>query len=63
MNKLGRTDSTTLAKIRNHRRIIAFRNILAHDYGRVDEGIVWDIIQKDLPLLLEDTSCLLANGE
>lgn len=63
LNRLGKNDSSLLESIRNYRRIIAFRNILAHDYDRVDEGIVWDIIQRDLPVLLEDAAELLAKDE
>ena len=28
-----------------------FRNIMAHDYFGIDEVIVWDIIQEDIPEL------------
>ena len=30
-------------------KIIALRNILAHEYYVIDENIVWDIITEDLP--------------
>lgn len=29
------------------------RHVLVHDYHRIDGGIVWRAIQKDLPALIE----------
>ena len=46
-------------RIPNHRRIIAFRNILIHGYDVVDDDVVWDVIQSDLPVLLEQVTSLL----
>ncbi|MCY4237646.1 MAG: DUF86 domain-containing protein [Rhodospirillaceae bacterium] len=34
------------------RRIVSFRNRLAHAYFRIDDDIVWDIVTKDIPSLL-----------
>jgi len=45
--------------IRNHRQIISFRNILAHCYDTVEDRIVWGIIERSLPELLEDLHALL----
>jgi len=41
-------------RIPNHRRIIAFRNILIHGYDSVDDDVVWDVVQRDLPTLVEN---------
>ncbi|MBI2271895.1 MAG: DUF86 domain-containing protein [Bacteroidetes bacterium] len=30
-------------------KIIALRNFLVHEYFGVDDSIIWDIINKDLP--------------
>ncbi len=30
----------------------AMRNILTHDYDRVEAGIIWDTIRTDLPPLV-----------
>lgn len=35
------------------RGIVNFRNVLVHDYFRVDTGRVWDTIEKNLPELRE----------
>lgn len=34
------------------RRIIGTRNRLAHDYLGVDEDVIWDIVQTEVPRLL-----------
>lgn len=34
------------------RRIIGTRNRLAHDYLGVDEDVIWDIVQTEVPSLL-----------
>lgn len=34
------------------RAIVATRNRLAHGYMRVDDDLIWDIIQTDVPTLL-----------
>ncbi len=46
-------------RIPSHRRIIAFRNILIHGYDIVDDDVVWDVIQGNLPALLEQVRLLL----
>ena len=42
--------------IQNHpgiewRKIIGFRNVIAHDYGAVDVKILWDIVNRNIPEL------------
>ncbi len=41
------------------RRVIATRNRLAHGYSGIDEDIIWDIIQTDVPKLLPALQNLL----
>jgi uncharacterized protein with HEPN domain len=45
------------------RRIIAFRNQLAHGYASIHHDAVWYILQNDLPLLLDQMERLLDNME
>lgn len=35
------------------RGVVNFRNVLVHDYFRVDTGRVWDTIERNLPELRE----------
>ncbi len=39
--------------------VIDFRNFLAHRYHRVSHVLIWDILQNDLPTLLERVTNLL----
>ncbi|MBQ6375329.1 DUF86 domain-containing protein [Candidatus Saccharibacteria bacterium] len=32
-------------------QIVAFRNIVSHDYGKVDHAIMWTTITEDIPAL------------
>jgi uncharacterized protein with HEPN domain len=38
------------------RSIIGMRNILAHDYGRVDPKELWATVHESLPVLLAELS-------
>jgi len=33
------------------RSIVAFRNVVVHDYLSIDLNLIWDIIERDLPNL------------
>jgi uncharacterized protein with HEPN domain len=63
LNRLSRDNPTVLDKIREHRNIVSFRNILAHGYDSIDNRIVWSIIEEDLGKLLEDVERLLAEED
>lgn len=52
-----------VARVSEHQRIIAFRNILIHAYAEVDDRIVWDVIETKLPTLLQQVTHLLENAE
>ncbi|HAR39202.1 hypothetical protein A3A64_00465 [Candidatus Gottesmanbacteria bacterium RIFCSPLOWO2_01_FULL_48_11] len=41
------------------RRISDFRNVLTHEYFAVDPLLVWEIIEKDLPILKTQIKKLL----
>lgn len=41
--------------------IIAMRNILVHDYFRVDSGEVWAAVERDLPALKQRIRTILSN--
>ena len=59
LSQLGRRDSALLARIPDHRRIIAFRNILIHGYADVGDALVWDIVQTRLLPLMAHVEALL----
>jgi uncharacterized protein with HEPN domain len=51
LSQLDRLDERLIKRISEHRRIIAFRNILIHGYADVDDRVVWDVVQGKLPVL------------
>jgi uncharacterized protein with HEPN domain len=46
--------------IAHYKRMIAMRNRLIHGYATVDDAVVWDVVQYDLPELMKQTTDLLA---
>ncbi len=57
--QLARLDEKIVARVSEHSRIIAFRNILIHGYAGIDERLVWDIVQAKLPVLRQEIERLL----
>ena len=58
LNRIRKDNPALLGKIREHRNIASFRNILVHGYDSIDHTIVWGIIEEDLGKLLEDVERL-----
>lgn len=61
--QLAKRDPEFAASISEHRRIIAFRNILIHGYADVDDALVWDIVETRLPQLQREIAALLGTPE
>ncbi len=57
--RLVRLDEALAARITEHRRIVAFRNILIHGYADVDDRLVWDVVKTKLPVLRREIEALL----
>jgi uncharacterized protein with HEPN domain len=51
LSRLEKLDAAIAVQITAYRQIIGFRNILVHGYDAIDDAIVWQVIQQDLPLL------------
>lgn len=45
------------------RQIAGARDILAHEYFRVDLELAWDMVQHNVPELRESIEAILAEGE
>ncbi len=56
LTNLYRLNNELFAKIENAPRIISFRNKLTHEYDRVDDALVWGVIQKSLSPLRDTCS-------
>lgn len=59
LSQLNRTDPALAGKIREHRKIISFRNILIHGYSKINHMRTWDIVQNDVPALLGELEQML----
>lgn len=54
MYRLARNEGETLAnRIPEYRKIIGFRNIIAHGYDIIDEAAMWDFAKNLVPELVE----------
>jgi len=60
LNRLRKSDPALAESIEHCKRIIAFRNILIHGYDVIDDRVVWDVIERDLPALHDRAASLLA---
>lgn len=61
LRRLSQRDSATVQQISGYPQIIAFRNVLVHGYDVLDAGVVWQVIQRDLPVLLAEVITLLSS--
>lgn len=59
IGRIARLDPATAARISEHRRIIAFRNRLIHGYDLLDDELVWDTVNTEVPVLLLEIEGLL----
>jgi len=59
LTQLARSDAEVAGAISEHRRIIAFRNILIHGYADVDDRLVWDVVETKMPALSREIDALL----
>lgn len=59
VGSLARLDPATAARLSHARKIIGFRNRLAHDYAAIDDATVWAIAARDVPVLRRECEALL----
>lgn len=63
IGRLSREAPDTASRIGEYERIVAFRNVLIHDYDLVDDALVWDTIQEKVPRLVSEVELLLEEYE
>jgi uncharacterized protein with HEPN domain len=54
--------SETMHQFEQSRQIVAFRNVLAHEYATIDNDDVWSAIQFKLPAFREQVARLVDEG-
>ncbi len=59
LRRLETLDATLVAQISDYRRIIVFRNIIAHGYDGLDDDIIWQVVTEKLPVLAREATALL----
>jgi hypothetical protein len=60
---LTRLEPSLSERISHSRRIIGFRNQLAHDYAAVNDTVVWAIALGEVPVLREECQAILAERD
>ncbi len=60
VNSLLRLEPAIAGRISHARRIVDFRNQLAHDYAAVNHAVVWAIATEEVPVLRAECEALLA---
>lgn len=59
LTQLRKIDAVTAESISDWRAIIGFRNVLIHAYAAVDHRKTWDIVNTELPILIQELDLLL----
>lgn len=63
LGRLAKADAATASQITDYQRVVAFRNVLIHGYHAVEDQVVWDIVQGNLPTLHQEVSGLLSPNQ
>jgi uncharacterized protein with HEPN domain len=59
LRRISALDEELFASISNSRAIVDFRNLLAHDYGAIDDDSVFGVVYSDLVVLQAEVAQLL----
>ncbi len=60
VGSLLRLEPDLAGQISHARRIVDFRNQLAHDYAAVNDAVVWAITAGEVPVLRQECELILA---
>lgn len=63
LSQLARQDQALFAQIELAPEIISFRNKLTHEYVKVNNALVWGVIETELPPLIQRCRQLLSQCE
>lgn len=56
---VSRTDSKTITKIYRGSKLWICANTLVHRYGTRNTKIIWDVMAKDIPILMQQCKTIL----
>jgi uncharacterized protein with HEPN domain len=59
LRRISALDEELFASISNSRAIVDFRNLLAHDYGAIDDDSVFAVVYSDVIVLQAEVAQLL----
>ena len=59
LNRIDRSNPSLLEQISDYKRIIGFRNIIAHGYDEVDIEVIWEAVTDYLQRLMTEVGELL----
>ncbi|MBN1932649.1 MAG: DUF86 domain-containing protein [Desulfobacterales bacterium] len=59
LNRIKSIDSEFVENITDYRRIISFRNIIAHGYVIIECEVVWAAVKNHLPILKQEVTYYL----
>ncbi len=62
LSHIDRFDAGFSQRITDYRRIVSFRNQLAHAYRAIRDDVVWSVIQHNLPVLEREITELIASA-
>jgi uncharacterized protein with HEPN domain len=62
LRRVSALDERLFRSISNSRAIVDFRNLLAHDYGAVDDDAVFGLVYSDLIVLKAEVGVLLLDS-
>lgn len=63
LNNLRKTDPDTAARVPEVEKIIGMRNVIAHEYGSVDQVLLWAAVERRVPRLIDVLTALLAEAD
>lgn len=63
LSQLLKIDPDIAKRITDYRKIISFRNILIHNYGKIQHSVTWQVVEKNLPVLRDELQSLLRDTE
>lgn len=61
LNRIKAIDSEFVENITDYRRIIGFRNIIAHGYDVIDSRLMWSVINNHLSKLKIEVALFMAS--